>query len=458
VSPASRPPSSRAALWAVVGLLTLGAFLLRLEYNRVTEGDNPVRADARQYVIYGFNLAHHGTFSQDAPSRLPGAKPPVPDSFRSPGYPLFLAGVFLLGDERGFLERALLAQAVVGALLVPLTCLLGLSFLPAWAAAGAAGAVAFNPHLVSIGNNLLTETLFAFCLLLALLALSAALRRGGAAPFAAAGALFGVAYLVNEIALLLPFLLAALMMGWWRRTGAKGWREAARPLAAFLAAFLLFWGGWTVRNAVSVPPGGQSGGSRALQTLTHGTYIDFIYKSPEFREFPYREDPEQPAFGASWGNFARIFGRRFAERPLRHLSWYLLEKPYWLWSWDMLQGPGDVYVYPVVKSLYLTSPAADAVREAYRVTHIPVLAVTLAGLLWAGWRWRRKDPALAPESGALPVFALLASITAIYSIFACWSRYSLPARPELYLAFFWTLAAFAAALAKKGPPAKGERR
>ncbi len=453
MSRAPRFLSSPAVLWAAVGILTLGGGVFRLAFNDATVWDTPLRADARQYAIYGYNLSHHGVFSQTPPSGRPGEVIPVPDSFRSPGYPLFLAGVFLLGDDQGFYQRALAAQAVVGSLLTPLTFLLGVAFLPAWAAVAAAGMVAFNPHLVSIGGNLLTETLFAFVLLASIIVFQRAAGTRSVIAFLWAGGLFGITYLVNEIALPIPLLLCALMLWWWKRTGRTAvLRAALRPLAFFLAAFLLFWGGWALRNHFSLPPGVGTGAGRALHTLSHGTYIDFIYKNPAFREFPYRDDPEQPAFGESWDNFIRIFGRRFAERPVRYISWYLLEKPYWLWSWDMLQGQGDVYVYPAVRSLFHVSPTADAIRRVYRFLNIPILAVVLCGLGWFCWRFSRRDPGIQPETSPLFVFAVLLYATIAYSIFACWSRYSLPFRPELYLALAWIIVS-----AARAPMGKGTR-
>lgn len=62
------------------------ALVIRVQYVRHTSIYQPIRADARQYVLYGYNLAHHGTFSREFP-----ASAPSPDSFRLPGYPLVIA-------------------------------------------------------------------------------------------------------------------------------------------------------------------------------------------------------------------------------------------------------------------------------------------------------------------------------------------------------------------------------
>jgi hypothetical protein len=99
----------------IYGLLVLviGAWFFRLEYNAQTTIIQPIRADARQYVIYAYNLKNHGTFSQDFPSDRP-----VPDSLRSPGFPMLVAVAFWLGGEQGFYRWTRWLQVALGGLLV----------------------------------------------------------------------------------------------------------------------------------------------------------------------------------------------------------------------------------------------------------------------------------------------------------------------------------------------------
>jgi hypothetical protein len=77
-------------------LISAAALFIRLQYIERTVIDTPIRADARQYVIYGYNLAHHGVFSKEL------SKTPTSDSLRSPGYPLLIALSFWLGSEKGY--------------------------------------------------------------------------------------------------------------------------------------------------------------------------------------------------------------------------------------------------------------------------------------------------------------------------------------------------------------------
>src|SRR5574337_1084041 len=105
-------------------LLLVGLFALGIRYYYVTHAqvfqpvNQPnVRGDAVEYYRYAFNLSAHGVFSK-APA---GTTPLVGDSFRDPGYPLFLAGwMKVFGQWDSWYAAVLLSQALLGALTVML--------------------------------------------------------------------------------------------------------------------------------------------------------------------------------------------------------------------------------------------------------------------------------------------------------------------------------------------------
>ncbi len=428
----------------LVCLISVLTLFIRVQYVNHTSINNPIRADARQYVLYGYNLAHHGTFSREFP-----ASAPSPDSFCSPGYPLVIALSFLLGGEKGFYAIVIYSQVVLSALLVPLTFFLGLRFLPPWDALAAALLVALSPHLTSMAGYVLTETLFAFLLLSSILLYCIALKRHRHTPFILAGLLFGSAYLTNETVLFIPLLLAAitaLSLGLHKAQSKKN--HLARMLVVFLIIFLLFPAVWTLRNS-TLPATAPRASDRAIATLSHGTYPDFIYKDPRFQYYPYREDPMQPGFGSSLATFGKIFCQRFKERPGRYLLWYLFEKPYYFWSWNILQGQGDIYVYPVEGSLYTTSPFASATRETMKYLHPVILILFLAGIpLLYFTRRKSRDGTSLPVTPII-LFAVCIYYTFLYSVFAPWPRYSVPLRPELYLIAMWSFRTAGIMISKK---------
>src|SRR5215472_18356907 len=82
---------ARRRFLLVAGLIVLLAMSLRALYVEMAQVEFPIRGDINQYVLYGWNLAHRGTFS----TALPAAPTAVPDSYRGPGYPALLAAAML---------------------------------------------------------------------------------------------------------------------------------------------------------------------------------------------------------------------------------------------------------------------------------------------------------------------------------------------------------------------------
>ena len=287
------------ATFLLLFLIFLAALLMRMQYLRLAENQILIARDAKQYVDYGRNLIHHGTFSKGDPATLP-----QPDSFRSPAYPVLIALSMSVGGESHYLQWLIYTQALLSALLVPLTFFSGIFFLPPLAAMTAAVMVAFSPHLITATGCVLTETLFAFLLLSATCCFQYALHLHSLRLFSISAFLFGCAYLTNEAALFVPFLFA--IIGWLSgdasKAGISG-RRTVRLIAVFLSIAFMFPLGWALRNHLSVPAGAPRGSNRAIETMSHGAYPDFIYKSPYYKRFPYREDPSQPLFSSSIREF-----------------------------------------------------------------------------------------------------------------------------------------------------------
>lgn len=439
---------NRRARWffPIVLIVFFGlAVFIRIEYLKHTEAEIPIRGDAYQYYAYGFNLRHFGVFSHDTDQAQP-----APDSFRSPGYPILIAALIYLRGDTGFYPLILYVQAILSASLVILTFLLGIKLLPKWAALVACIWVAFSPHLISISNYVLGETLFAAVLLLAVLSFYEALRYQKLTGHVIAALMFGMAYLINETVVLLPYLLGAmagLIVGYPSKSGRQHIR--LRYLVIFILLFSVAPAWWLFRSS-QLPADAPRGSQRALATLSHGAYPGFVHKDPAYKNYPYREDPRQPEFSQSLSGFASILWERFKDRPIRYISWYLFEKPYYFWRWDNLQsykgavvpkGSGDVYFYPVKTSLYMTSRLADFSRQCMYYLHPLILLLALASipLAWTKCRSMRADKDLSRT----PVFILAICVyyTLIYSVFAPWPRYSVPLRPELYICAVWSAAA-----------------
>lgn len=113
-----------AATILLLILITLASLALKIAYINTTEIISPIRADAAEYVLYGYNLYKHGIYSQEQ------SETPEPDSFRSPGFPLLITLAFHLGGNDDFYLLTLLMQITITSLLVPLSYLLARMILP----------------------------------------------------------------------------------------------------------------------------------------------------------------------------------------------------------------------------------------------------------------------------------------------------------------------------------------
>lgn len=417
---------SLVLLWVMS--LTLAALYLRLAYITHTHIDRPIRADAAEYIKYAMNLNKHGVFSRDTSSVSPR-----PDAYRTPGYPIILALIIQIFGEKYFYQHILIIQVILGALLVPLTYLLARFFLPIWASSLAAFLVCFSPHLVSIGSYILTESSFAFWLLLSLFLFFSAHHLDSLWLYILAGIGFGIAYLITPTVFFIPWLLVGVV------TFARGYfnKRILTCGIVFILAFSITWVGYAIRNRVNVAPDDRRG--RALLSISHGSYPDFIYKDPAYKYFMYYDDPEQPGYGTSLKNFTRIFWNRFKAEPARYLMWYLFGKPTAFWNWNIFQGQGDIYIYPVRWSLYTINPVANLTHDIMKGSHLFVLLFALLGGFFHLHKVLKEKIISNQTLYPLLIFVLLGYYTVIFIIFAPWPRYSIPLRPELYIGAMWTI-------------------
>lgn len=112
--------------------------------------------------------------------------------------------------------------------------------------------------------------------------------------------------------------------------------------------------------------------------LHHGMYPQFMYEGvPESRGFPYRYDPRAEKIGGDLPFVLKEIASRFAQEPLRHAKWYLFDKPMAFWSWSMIQGFGDVFVYPVSSSPYFHDKIFRLSHRLMYGLHYPLMVLAL---------------------------------------------------------------------------------
>lgn len=414
--------TARRALWLALAITGL-ALLVRGLFTLYTPVIDPLRADAGKYAIYGYNLATHGVFSGQYP-----AEQPQPDGYRSAGYPLLVAGAIKLGGTRGYYPLLLAANATLGALTCGLVVLMGAMFLPLWGAAAAGLLLAFSPHHISLGNYVLSETLFGFALTACLYLLARGLVSRRSVTVLGAGAFGALAWATNPVFALLPPLAATVAV----------WRQPAllRPMLVFLLPLVVAVGGWQARTWLNVPVDAATSQTRALDNFIIGSHPEFTAQ--------YRANPRDPANAAnldiaavngSWYRYLELLTPRLWAEPIRYASWYLLEKPRLLWDWNILVGQGDIYVYEVQASYYEKSAPMGLSLDLMRRLHPALLVLVLAGLPLACWR-RRSD-----SSAVGLLYLTLAYVSLVYVVLQAEARYSVPLRPAMYLCAVYTLVA-----------------
>jgi 4-amino-4-deoxy-L-arabinose transferase-like glycosyltransferase len=437
--------ASKLVIIFVVALLTAIALFIRIQFITDTKVILPFRADAGRYVQYAINLVHNQTFSSDYfDPKLKSNKTPRPDSYRSPGYPLFLAAILTLSKSSAvFYQSTIIVQAIISALLVPLTYALTRFFLPIVWSLICALLVLFNPHLISMTNLVLSETVFAFFLTAACLAFFFFLKYPNPLLSVTSGLLFGMAYLTNETILFIPLLFASAVFLIIRKRVSGGNSFLLKSVLIFLVIYFLFPFSWNIRNQLSLSTDATKSKDRAIKTMSHGAYPDFIYKDPKHRYYPYREDPMQPEFGSSFSKFATILWERFKTNPAGYLKWYLLQKPVYLWSWSILQGHNDIHIYSVRTSWYTSSSVAQLSKLIIERLHIPLMLFALLGLFFSVPFIRSREGMGLIIDTPLLLLVVLLYCTLLYMVFAPWPRYAIPFRPLFYTWSLWSIWSFA---------------
>ncbi|HMB58133.1 MAG TPA: glycosyltransferase family 39 protein [Arenimonas sp.] len=402
--------------WLMAAIFLL-ALILRLAFFFGAGMDHPIAGDIFQYVNYAWNLVNHGTFSLAQPTLAPVA----PDAFRGPGYPAFLAIWFwLFGDSQWYLP-AVLAQILIGALTAPLAIAWTRLWLPRPAALTAGLLVALWPHAIVLSSTLLSETVFCAALLQFFYWAGLAERDRSSRWAVAAGLAGGIAYLVNPIAALIPLTAAALLF----------FRRQRRLAALLLASYLLVCGSWSLRNAMH--PEMQGAGDRIAINFVQGSWPMFHaaynvrFEDASAQSMLAVVDQEEQLMAKNPRAGLAAVAERFSYDRLGYVRWYLIDKPYSLWSWRIRVGWGDIYFLTTDHSPFERQAVFRVILWLFRNAN-PVLfgLAALMAIATLARRWRDAAP------GAFALTLTAASfvyVTAVHTVLQAEPRYAVAYRP-----------------------------
>ena len=331
-------------------------------------------ADPDGYRGIAENVLGHGVFGHGQ----------IPTAYRPPAYPLLLVPCAALGAGTRFAIGAL--HVLLGLATAAITFVLarraGMGHVPA---ALAAGLVAVDPILLAQSALVMSETLAAFLVVLAVYLLDRCTRQ----PAAGSAALAGMA--LGAVALCRPGLLAfaglaAVALPWLgqgehglgeerkeseERQGGRRRRNAWWTFAGVVAGVAIFVGPWTVRNQIAI--------GRAKVATTHGGYTLLL------------------------GNNGFFYGH------LRHGPWFEAwrAEPFHAWWRGDLQAADLIESEALPERLVFRSPAAElqadalAYRRAIAVIRSEPRMFAWSCLVRTGHFWSPLPFRLSPDETPL---------------------------------------------------------
>lgn len=419
---------SKKISWISLSILIFILFLgVYLRYGSVlkTAVIFPLRADAGSYFTYAYNLRHKQTYSREMVKFEDLNYPVAPDAYRPPGYPIFLVPFVDGLPTLKMIRKITMSQAVVSALTLVVAFFLFRSFLSVFWGGVASFFVALSPHLIAANSFVLTETLFCFLIVIFGWLMSLFAKRPSLYLGMTSGVVIGFASLVRPSLQYFFIPMAFLLIFHY------GWKKGARFSFVLILGFVLVIGPWIARNMISLRVATDK--TLMINFLHHGIYPNFTFDNvEESYGIPYRYDPRSKEISEHLPSVLQEIARRFDNEPLKHIKWFLLEKPVAFWSWDSVNGPGDVFPYPVKKSPYFNIEYFRWTHMLMYIVHWPLVLLCGIGSLLV---WLPLSMiGLSEKSIFCLRFAslLLIYYTLLHMVGTPFPRYSIPLRPLLY--------------------------
>lgn len=407
-----------------VALIVLLAVLIRAAFLLGLDVQTHIAGDINDYVHYAWNLGHHGVYSSAGPDT---ALAPPPDGFRPPGYPLFLLLCMWLGGfGAAWLTWAHALQILASSATVLLVMLLGRTWMRPGPSLLSGALVALWPHHVVFASTLLSETLLGFSVVLAMWLASGAHERRSRAWAISAGVAFGYAALVNTLVILFPVVVGGLLLA----------NTSRRRLAApFLLAFVALPASWWL---LSPGAGADAPGSvdRAAMNFVQGSWPQY-HKAWQTQHDNAVSARIMDSIGIEVETMLEdksagleAVGSRLAQEPGRNLRWYLLEKPWLLWDWDIRLGWHGIHFLPTTASPFESNPAMRILRKGLEMANPAIAALAALAILALA---RSLVLGRQPPFPAVVTALFLVYITALHTVLQAEPRYAIAYRPAQLL-------------------------
>ncbi|MFC1533918.1 hypothetical protein ACFL7M_11205 [Thermodesulfobacteriota bacterium] len=351
--------------------------------------------------------------------------PVIPDANRAPGYPIFLMPFVSGLPNLKIINNILYFQAFLSSLTLFFGFLYFRKLLQVYLAWLAALLLTLSPHLIIANSYILTETLLCFVMTLLFWFMCSFFTNPTKLLAFMIGIIIGLINLTRpSIQFFLFFIIIFFLIHYEKK------KTILFSLLLCLG-FLITVSPWIIRNKISLS--GNDRNERLILFLAHGMYPDFTYeKHPESYGFPYRFDPNFMKIGESTSSIIKEIIRRFEKEPLRHLKWFVLKKPFMLFSWNIVQGMGDAFVYPVAYSPYFDRTPFKLSHNFMHSIHNIIVALGFLGcaLAWLPVSKVGLNTSVIIIPRFTAIFILYFLI--IHTIGTPLPRYSIPLRPFIY--------------------------
>ena len=411
----------KGVFWLIGAVAILRIALFAAVY--ATSPAHAFRPDSPSYITTAKALLYAGRFAKSA------ERPEQPELMRTPGYPLFLAGVFFLFGEN--YAAVIIIQSCLSLATIFLAALVAMKL---WNSPRislfAAALLSFDPPSIVLSQQVMTEALFTWVLMLAALVGLLALRPAASpALWGICAALLAAATYIRPISYYLIVPVGALALLAARAQAGWQWRRGARTLATLLIPYVALVGVWQVRNYAAA-------GTTAFSTISafnllfyRGADIvarrdgisfeqareelgvaDYVGRHPETRDWP------EAQVAAKWEQDGI---RLISRHPLLSFKSQLIGAA------KMIFGPGEKLVadyWPFLPTWLLLAGASG---------YLLIVYAGLAAAMWAGWRAMRRKPSLPDIMPHLFLWTIILYFFAISAGPEAYSRFRIPVMPLL---------------------------
>ncbi|MFL0796841.1 MAG: hypothetical protein K6L73_05060 [Cellvibrionaceae bacterium] len=411
---------SKSNYFALIAIILSIFFGLHTRYlvNTQTEFHVPIRADAADFYFYAKNLKFENTYSRSQ------TQPLVSDAIRDPGFPSF-ASLLYSEDLREFYFRTINTQTFIQVFSFLLLTLYLLKTIGITKTAILSLFLWNFPHFITINIYFLSESIFLSLLVLSFISFDYAINKKDLENerklFFISGILIGMACITRSIVMYYPVFLTLFMLT------IK--HDKTRSMIWYLTGSLIFILGWKARNFLII--GESSDPTLLINAIYHGSFPNFMYQNnPETFAFPYKFDPKADQIYSGIPFTLQLIFERAIESPYAYLKWYTYGKFESLWSWDIVQGMGDIFIYPVKNSPYWHFPELSLIHSFNKILHPIILSFTGALTLFQLTKWK----SLKRFKPIFPISIVL-YISTLNIIIAPFPRYGIPFKVFIFILF-----------------------